>query len=80
MQRMTVDLPAPEGPISAITSPSGEVKVDAFERQVAGPVALRQPLDPKHSLGARSGAIDYLQVYLTPVASSILRMTLQSFL
>src|SRR5262249_2060874 len=65
MQRMTFDLPAPDGPISAILA-VGHVEVDALEREVAGAVALRQPLDPKHSAALRLSAAGLLAGVLDP--------------
>ena len=67
MQRMTVDLPAPDGPISAITCAVGHVEVDALEREIAGAVALGQTLDPQHRLPPAM-RLHYLQVYFTPLA------------
>src|SRR5262249_7354362 len=57
-----------------------DVEVYALEREIAWAVALRQPPDLKHPFRIRSAAQSYLQVYLTPLAASILRIMLQSFL
>ena len=54
------------------------VEIDALEREIAGAIALGQPLDTQHA-APPSGEF-YLQLYFTPLAASILRITLQSFL
>src|SRR4029077_12524354 len=52
----------------------GQVEIHALQRQIARAVALRQTPDPKHSprsLTTADRLFAYLQVYLTPFATSI---------
>ena len=48
MQRISVDLPAPDGPIRPTTWPAGTSNDDAPQRLVAGPVSLGEIDDAQH--------------------------------
>ena len=52
----------------------GHIDIDALKRKVACAIALDQTLDAQHA--SPSGRASYLQLYFTPLAASILRMTL----